>query len=102
MEFQHIVQAIDYAQKTGDIEPLEKYQSKRLKEAAEQIMQVMGQPLKGDDVYFMLAYAEALAEVTKASMEPHEQALVEAIRQNIHISIVKAAIPMPGAEGSDS
>ena len=35
MEFQHIVQAIDYAQKTDDIEPLEKYQSKRLKEAAE-------------------------------------------------------------------
>lgn len=98
MEFQNIIQAIDYAQKTGDVETLEKYQQKRLTETAKRIMQVLGQPIKGDDMYFLLAYAEALAAVTKASMEPHEQELVEAIRQNIHISIVKAAIPMPGNE----
>lgn len=98
MEFQHIVQAIDYAQKTGDLEPLDKYTQKRIKAAAERIMPIVGQPLKGDDMYFMLAYAEAMTAVTKASLDPHEQELVEAIRQNIHISVVKAAIPMPGTE----
>lgn len=93
MVFHHIVEAIQYAQKTGNVEPLQEYLHARLRDTNNRIMPVVAQPVRGDDIYFLLAFAETLSAAHRASMTPDERALVDAIKKDIQFSVVKIMLP---------
>lgn len=100
MVFRNIIEAIQYAQQTGEMEPLQKYCAAHLENAARRIMPALSVPMRGDDIYFLLAYAETLAELHRASLSPDEQRLVDAIKKDVNISLVKVMMPN-GLRGGD-
>lgn len=94
MEFDHIYEAIEHARDTGDPAEFVKYRDQHIAKAADRILPIMQQPLQGDDAFFMLAFGEALIDITKATMNPTEQQLVSAIKHDINLTVVKACIPI--------
>ena len=94
MEFNHIAQALSYARETGDTKALSAYANRRTSEAAKRIMSAIDdQPLRGDDILFLLAYGSALIDVHKATLSDEDKALVEAIKYGIRMVVVKASLP---------
>ncbi|MCR5089412.1 MAG: hypothetical protein K6C08_07880 [Oscillospiraceae bacterium] len=93
MEFRHIAEALAYAKETGDTEALKEYTRRRTNDAAKKLMPVFGQNMPGDDIYFLLAYSQALLKVTQASMLQKERDLIRGIESGIQITLVKTTIP---------
>ena len=102
MEFNHIAEAIAYAKITGDTDAVHEYSKKKGKEAAKKLMPVLAQPMSGDDIYFLTAYAQAFLDVTKASLSQPERDLIDTIESGIEITVVKAAIPISFGEEYDN
>lgn len=101
MEFHHILEAIAYAQETGDHDNLDQYVHKRLEGASQRIMPILSNPMRGDEPYFTMAYAEALLAVHKASLSTQERRLVDDIAKSVTLMVIKAIVPVQG-EDSDS
>ena len=101
MKFNHIAQVIAYVKETGDTSALSEYTRRKTNEAAKRLMPVFTRPLSGDGIYFLIAYAEAFLDVTKASMSKAELDLIESIKKGIQITVVKTAIPLVNRENDD-
>jgi len=101
MKFNHIAQVIAYVKETGDPAALSEYTRKKTNEAAKRLMPVFTRPMSGDGIYFLIAYAEAFLDVTKASMSKAELDLIESIKKGIQITVVKTAIPLIHRENDD-
>jgi len=102
MEFRHILEAIAYAQETGDRAELENYVHKQLEGASQHIMPILSNTMRGDEPYFTMAYAEALLAVHKASLSDQERRLVDDIAKSVTLMVIKAIVPVPGDNsGSD-
>ena len=98
MQFHHIAQVIAYVRKTGDKAALDEYMKKRTGEAAKRLLPVFARPMPGDGIYFLVAYAQAFLDVTRASMSQQELDLIESIKKNIQITVVKTAVPFINRE----
>ena len=101
MKFNHIAQVIAYVKATGDTTALSEYTKRKTNEAAKRLMPVFTRPMSGDGIYFLIAYAEAFLDVTKASMSKAELELIESIKKGIQITVVKTAIPLINRENED-
>lgn len=102
MQFHHIAQVIAYVKKTGDKTALDEYTRRKTSEAAKKVMSVFARPMSGDGIYFLVAYAQAFLDVTKASMSQAELDLIENIKKSIQITVVKTAIPTIHRENDDN
>ena len=98
MQFRHISEAIAYARETGDIAALYEYMNRRTLDAAKRVMPVLSSPLAGDDKYFLAAFAQALLDVSKASMSQQERDLIDSIYSLVQITVVKTAMPDVGTD----
>ena len=101
MQFQHIAQVLAYVRKTGDKTVLDEYTRRKTSEAAKRLLPVFERPAPGDAIYFLVAYAQAFLDVTKASMSQSELDLIEGIKKSIQITVVKTAIPFVNREDED-
>ena len=101
MEFNHIAEAIAYAKETGDTAALLKYSKKKSDEASKRLLPMLAQSMSGDDIYFLVAYAQALLDVTKASMSQPERDLIDSIESGIQITVIKASIPIYNGENEE-
>ena len=101
MQFHHIAQVVAYVRKTGDKAALDEYMKRKTGEAAKKLVPVFTRSASGDGIYFLVAYAQAFLDVTKASMTKSELDLIENIKKSIQITVVKTAIPIHNGEGEE-
>lgn len=99
-KFNHVVEAIHYAQQTGNKAPLDEYTGNRLSETATNLLGSIDRS-KPDAMYFATAYMMALSEANLSSMARDEVELVKAIKSCIQMTIVKVQLPF-GMTGNDS
>ncbi len=101
MKFNHIAQVIAYVKATGDTTALSEYTRRKTNDAAKRLMPVFTRRISGDGIYFLIAYAQAFLDVTKASMSQAELDLIESIKKGVQITVVKTAIPLINTENED-
>ena len=101
MKFNHIAQAIAYARITGDTAPLNDYMRRKGDKAMKRLLPVLSQPMASDDIYFLIAYAQAFLDVSKASLSQPERDLIENIESKVQITVVKTAFPFFNGENDE-
>ena len=93
MQFDHILEAILYAQLTGDQDSLETYVGEHLDKMAKMVKDV-DTSLKNDDIYFYLAFMKPWLEMRMSMLEESERDLVNMLSSSIKMVVIKVPAEM--------
>lgn len=93
LQFDNILEAILYAQLTGDQESLETYVGAHFDKMA-QIVKNVDKSLKNDDLYFYLAFMKPWINMRMSMLEESERDLVEMLSSSIKMVGVKVPADM--------
>ena len=93
MQFDHILEAILYAQLTGDQDSLETYVGEHLDKMA-QIVKNVDKSLTNDDLYFYLAFMKPWINMRMSMLEESERDLVDMLSSSIQMVGVKVPAEM--------